>query len=109
MGKEQDVDRIAADAIEAFGTFDTWVNNAGVSTYGQWEEVLISDTQRVFDTNSWGVVYGSRAAVDTGITCQGVVEHFVCTGGRDSTGSGGAGSGRPGRSEDRLRHFRLSR
>jgi NAD(P)-dependent dehydrogenase (short-subunit alcohol dehydrogenase family) len=35
VGKEQDVDRTAADAIEACGTFNTWVNNACVSIFGR--------------------------------------------------------------------------
>lgn len=63
VGQEEDVDRIAEAAIAEFGTFDTWVNNAGVSIFGGCEEVTIPDMKRMFDTNFWGVVYGSRAAV----------------------------------------------
>ena len=39
VGREQDVRRIAEKAIERFGGFDTWVNNAGVSIYGRVLEV----------------------------------------------------------------------
>jgi short-subunit dehydrogenase len=63
VGKEEDVNRIADEALAAFGTFDTWVNNAGVSIFGFCQEVSIPDMKRMFDTNFWGVVYGSRAAV----------------------------------------------
>ncbi len=50
-------------AIAEFGSFDTWVNNAGISIFGRCEEVSIPDMKRMFDTDFWGVVYGSRAAV----------------------------------------------
>ena len=63
VGKEADVARIARVAVERFGRFDTWVNNAGISVYGRIEEVDIEDFRRLFDTNFWGVVYGSREAV----------------------------------------------
>lgn len=63
VGQEEDVNRIAERAIAEFSGFDTWVNNAGVSIFGSCEEVSIPDMKRMFDTNFWGVVYGSRAAV----------------------------------------------
>ena len=53
---------VAAAAAEAFGGFDTWINNAGVSIYGKIEEIASDDMRRLFDTNFWGVVYGSRVA-----------------------------------------------
>ena len=63
VGREEDVNRIADAAIAHFGRFDTWVNNAGVSIFGRCMDVTIPDMKRMFDTNFWGVVYGSRAAV----------------------------------------------
>ncbi|HUR45509.1 MAG TPA: SDR family oxidoreductase [Candidatus Saccharimonadales bacterium] len=62
VGREEDVQRIADKAIEAFGGFDTWVNNAGVSIYGNVLDVPAADMRRLFDTNYWGVVYGSLVA-----------------------------------------------
>ncbi|MET3930255.1 short-subunit dehydrogenase [Lysobacter sp. OAE881] len=53
------VDRIVAD----FGRIDTWVNNAGVSIYGSLDEIGLEDARRLFDTNFWGVVHGSLAAL----------------------------------------------
>lgn len=63
VGKEQDVQKIADVAITEYGRFDTWVNNAGVSVFGNIVDVSIADYRRVFDTVFWGVVYGSRAAM----------------------------------------------
>lgn len=56
--------RIADTAINEFGGFDTWVNNAGVSIYGPLVEVSIEDMRQLFETNFWGVVYGSRIACE---------------------------------------------
>ena len=62
VGNKGDVDKIAAEALNKFGGFDTWVNNAGVSVYGKLEEVPIEDMRQVFETNVWGVVHGSLVA-----------------------------------------------
>ena len=63
VANQDDVERLAATAIEEFGTIDTWVNNAGVSFYGNLTEVAIEDMRRLFEVNFWGTVYGARAAV----------------------------------------------
>ena len=63
VGKEDEVQKIASAAIARFGGFDTWVNNAGVSIFGRLDEVPLEDQRRLFDTNFWGMVYGSLAAV----------------------------------------------
>ena len=62
VGSEPDVQRIADEATRRFGGFDTWVNNAGVSIYGRLLDVSVTDMRRLFETNFWGVVYGSRVA-----------------------------------------------
>jgi short-subunit dehydrogenase len=53
----------AAYAADRFGRIDTWVNNAGVSIYGPIADVPLTDARRLFETNYWGVVHGSLAAV----------------------------------------------
>ena len=63
VASQEDVERLASTAIEEFGTIDTWVNNAGVSFYGNLTEVAIEDMRRLFEVNFWGTVYGARAAV----------------------------------------------
>lgn len=62
VGVEAEAQHLADAAIERFGGFDTWINNAGVSIYGPLLEVSSEDHRRLFDTNYWGVVYGSLIA-----------------------------------------------
>jgi NAD(P)-dependent dehydrogenase (short-subunit alcohol dehydrogenase family) len=63
VSKRDDVERLAQSAIEHFGGFDTWVNNAGQGLWGRLEEVTDEDHRRLFDINFWGVVYGSTTAL----------------------------------------------
>ena len=62
VGSRDDVERIARTAIDSFGGFDTWVNDAGVDIWGRLEDVSDEDSRRLFDTNFWGVVHGSTVA-----------------------------------------------
>ncbi len=64
VGNENDVKTIVEETIQTFGGFDTWVNCAGVSIFGRLEEVSDEDNRRLFDTNYWGIVYGSLAAAE---------------------------------------------
>jgi short-subunit dehydrogenase len=64
VGREQDVRRVAETAMQHFGGFDTWVNNAGVSIYGRVLEVSMEDHRQLFETNYWGLVHGSRIAAE---------------------------------------------
>lgn len=58
------VSKVALFAIEKFGRFDTWINNAGIHIFGKIEDNKIKDMRRVFDVNYWGAVHGSRVAVE---------------------------------------------
>jgi NAD(P)-dependent dehydrogenase (short-subunit alcohol dehydrogenase family) len=62
VGRSDDLERVARTAVEKFGGFDTWINNAGVAIYGTCEEVPLEDHRRLFETNYWGVVHGSLIA-----------------------------------------------
>jgi short-subunit dehydrogenase len=64
VGGEDALKRAAEAAKQRFGGFDTWVNNAGTSIYGRIMDVPTEDLRRLFETNVWGVVYGSRIAVE---------------------------------------------
>jgi short-subunit dehydrogenase len=64
VGVETQVRDIRNAALNHFGGFDTWVNNAAVSIYGKITDVSLEDQRRMFDTNYWGVVYGSIVAAD---------------------------------------------
>jgi NADP-dependent 3-hydroxy acid dehydrogenase YdfG len=63
VGKREQVEHVAEAAIQKFGRIDTWVNDAGVSIYGRLDQVSDEDNRRLFDTNFWGVVYGSLTAL----------------------------------------------
>lgn len=62
VGLEADVRHVAERAIEHFGQFDTWINNAGVSIFGPVDQPTMEENKRLFDTNFWGVVHGSLVA-----------------------------------------------
>lgn len=57
------IQHVADTTIEAYGRFDTWVNNAGISIFGRLTETDMEEKRRLFDVNFWGVVHGCRAAV----------------------------------------------
>lgn len=56
-------ERIAAAAIQEFGGFDTWVNDAAVTSYGSIEQLGIAEQRRIFDVNYFGMLQGCMAAV----------------------------------------------
>jgi short-subunit dehydrogenase len=64
VGDEEQVRRIADAAGREFGGFDTWINNAGTGMYGRCLDVPVEDMRRLFETNFWSVVYGSRIACE---------------------------------------------
>jgi len=55
--------RVAEQVIREHGSFDTWINDAGLSVYGRASETPLEDERRLFDVNYWGVVHGCRAAL----------------------------------------------
>ena len=55
VGKEEEVRAIAQLAIDSFGGFDTWVNNAGVSIIGKLED--ITDEDAAFSTRISGASF----------------------------------------------------
>lgn len=70
VGIEADVQKIAQAAIDRFGGFDTWINNAGTGAFGKILDGDIEDYRRLYETNVWGVVYGSLTAA----------RHFIARG-----------------------------
>lgn len=63
VGDRAQLEQVAEAAVDRFGQIDTWINNAGVSIYGRLHEVSERDNHRLFETNFWGVVNGSLAAL----------------------------------------------
>lgn len=56
------VEKVAQKAIDSFGGFDSWVNNAATAIYGRIEDTPLEDQKRLFDVNYWGVVNGTQVA-----------------------------------------------
>ncbi|NJC33411.1 short-subunit dehydrogenase [Sphingomonas jejuensis] len=54
--------RISERAVEAFGGFDTWVNNAAAATYARLTDMTIDEYRRLFDVGFFGTVTGSLEA-----------------------------------------------
>jgi short-subunit dehydrogenase len=63
VGDEAQLQAVVDRAIDIFGGFDTWINAAGVGVYGALLDLPSDEHRRLFQTNYWGVVYGSKAAV----------------------------------------------
>lgn len=63
VSRREDVERLADEALRAYGRIDTWVNNAGLGIFGRLEEISDADHRRLFDVNFWGLVHGSTVAV----------------------------------------------
>jgi len=62
VGRHGEVEGVVRAAEAHYGGFDTWVNNAASGVYGRLVDVAMDDHRRLFETNFWGVVYGSLEA-----------------------------------------------
>lgn len=54
----------AADAAEAFGPLDIWVNNAGVFRAEEFTEVTEEEYDRLMDINVKGTFFGAQVAIE---------------------------------------------
>ncbi|MGA6099886.1 SDR family oxidoreductase [Stutzerimonas marianensis] len=63
VGDRAQLERVANETITHFGGFDTWINNAGSSVWGRFDEVSDEDHQQVMQTNFWGTHYGCAIAL----------------------------------------------
>src|SRR5947207_966811 len=57
------VQALAAAAVQQFGRIDTWVNNAAISAYGTVEQTEVDEIQRIVQVNLMGQVHGMKAAL----------------------------------------------
>lgn len=57
-------ERIGRAAREAFGGFDTWVNNAAAALYSKLTETSIAEQRRIFDVGYFAVVRASLFAAN---------------------------------------------
>ena len=52
----------SAQAVAAFGGYESWINDAGAFIYGAIEDVDLADQKRLFDVIYWGTVNGTLTA-----------------------------------------------
>jgi NAD(P)-dependent dehydrogenase (short-subunit alcohol dehydrogenase family) len=57
------VRELASAAATAFGGVDVWVNNAGTSMWGPFEEIPLESQTRLIELNLLGAIYGCHAAL----------------------------------------------
>jgi len=62
ISRQEDIDRMVRETVEAFGAIDILVNNAGVATAGFIDAVPDSEIDRVFGVNLLGAIKVTRAA-----------------------------------------------
>ncbi len=67
-----EVRELASAAASAFGGIDVWVNNAGTSMWGPFEEIPLRSQSRLIELNLLGAING----------CHAVLPHFFDRGGR---------------------------
>jgi len=63
VGDEPAVEALAARALREEGRLDVWINCAAVAAFGRFTDVPSAAFRRVIETNLFGVVHGSRAAL----------------------------------------------
>lgn len=63
VSDEAAVQRLAAEALTLNDRIDVWINNAGVSAFGQLDEVPFEVHRQVLETNIFGSMYGARAVL----------------------------------------------
>ena len=81
VSKEEDVERMFAQTIEAFGTVDILVNNAGLQRDAPIDEMSLADWDKVIAVNLTGQFLCSRAAIRE-FKKRGVVKDVSCSAGK---------------------------
>lgn len=81
-----EVARLARATLDHFGQIDAWINDAGVMTYGRFDEVPVEEHEQVLRTNLLGAVYGAAAALPEFRRCgRGVLVNVASLYGEMST------------------------
>lgn len=62
--RRSDMERLSSAAIDAFGRFDVWVNNAGRGITRSAQELTDEDVDAIFAVNVKSVIYGMQIALE---------------------------------------------
>ena len=81
------VEHLAQAAVDRFGRIDVWVNDAGTSLWGPFEEIGVAEHVRLVETDLIGVVHGCAAVVPRMLAAggPGVIVNVVSISGRLAT------------------------
>lgn len=71
VSREDDVERLVAEAVEALDDFSVLINNAGIGAHAPLVDTSVEDMRRVWETNVLGAMMVARASA----------RHFVDRGG----------------------------
>ncbi|GAC1469053.1 MAG: SDR family oxidoreductase [Isosphaeraceae bacterium] len=63
VSQREAVENLARQAIQRFGRFDVWINDAGVAAVGRFDTVPLEDHEQVIKTDLLGTIYGSHCAL----------------------------------------------
>jgi len=63
MSVNEDVERVANEALKISGKIDVWINNAGVMASGKFEEIPMEIHEQVIKTNLFGYMHGAYHAI----------------------------------------------
>jgi NAD(P)-dependent dehydrogenase (short-subunit alcohol dehydrogenase family) len=78
VSKIEDVEALAAAALDRFGRVDILCNNAGISTFNTIENQTLADWKWVLDVDLWGVINGVHTFLPI-MKKQGTHAHIVNT------------------------------
>ena len=57
VSRRGEVERLAEETMRHFGRIDVWINNAGVGTFGRYDETPIEEHEQIIRTNLLGSMY----------------------------------------------------
>lgn len=63
VANEEDIERLADEAIGRYGRIDTWVNNAALFIQGRVTDIEPAEYRRMVEVNLLGVIFGTRSAI----------------------------------------------
>ena len=61
VSRYDDLERLAQEAANWQGKVDTWINDAGISEYGLFEDMAEEEIDRIVQVNLLGQLYGCKA------------------------------------------------